>query len=166
MPIWPLNSIIKSPTTGSSHPWWESATNARSAKRAECLQTPMFVSDPGLDFADSKEQTLEIEGVPRGHVFNSPVISRRDGENPRPVLESLRKMLSDEPYWANIHKDLAETGPTLVIDFVRSESYVLKNSKMSGNPEMLPMRISVVILYEKVGIRALLSGKDKKMINN
>ena len=58
----------------------------------------MFVSDPGLDFADSKEQTLEIEGVPRGHVFNSPVISRRGGKNPRPVLESLRKMLSDEPY--------------------------------------------------------------------
>ena len=30
------------------------------------------------------------------HVFNSPVVPRRDGDNPRPVLESLGQMLSND----------------------------------------------------------------------
>ena len=132
--------------------WFPSPSVARIVETA--LVTPRgkhyFVSPRLRDPSPDQKQTLEIEGIPRGHVFASPDSPWCDTENPRPFLESSGKLPSDELLWTKIHQYLAEKGPILCWIWVRSESYPSKNSKMSGTLERLSLRICWDVLYQKV----------------
>ena len=81
----------------------------------------------------------------------------------RPVLESLRKMPSDELLWTKIHQYLAQRGPLLCWIFFGSESYGPKSWKMSDNLERLPLRFWMEVLIEKTHIRAPYHGKVQKI---
>ena len=89
----------------------------------------------------SKEQNDRLRGVSRAYVLTAHGSHKRDGENPKPALESLGKMRSNEVCWGTNQQHLVEIGPIMCEDFVRSESYLAKNPKIPGNMESLPLTI-------------------------
>ena len=86
-----------------------------------------------------QEQTLEIEGLSRDHVFASPVSPWCDTENPRPDLESLGIMLLNSTNVISVGHVVEKLRPILSSILVGSETYVTKKWKKLGSPVRLPL---------------------------
>ena len=109
---WDPPSVISPPSPSAS-----------CSRRRDCRSGARDAARP------RKGEGLETATMTRTNLTENGTSSA----NPRPVLESLRKMLSDELCWSKFHQYLAERGPILCWDLVTSESYPHKNSKMSSN---------------------------------